>query len=92
LFTILRTAQESFTSVIYVETSTLHSEGLLNLGLCAVLRAFEQEGIFFVPNLLYHGASIFPVLSEGPPHLVAFVARVAQWLERRRKDLVIFSN
>jgi hypothetical protein len=27
-------------------------EGLQNLGLCSVLRAFEQAGIFIVPHLL----------------------------------------
>ena len=43
-----------------------------NLGLCSALRAFEQGGIFIVPHLLWHGASVFPVSSEGPPHLVAF--------------------
>jgi hypothetical protein len=47
-------------------------EGLQNLSLCSALRAFEQGGIFIVPHLLWHGASIFPVSSEGPPHLVAF--------------------
>jgi hypothetical protein len=50
---------------------TMAGEGLQNLGLCSVLRAFEQEGIFIVPHLLWHGASVFPVSSEGPPHLVA---------------------
>jgi hypothetical protein len=46
-------------------------EGLQNLGLCSVLKAFEQGGIFIVPHLLWHGASDFPVSSEGPPHSVA---------------------
>jgi hypothetical protein len=27
-------------------------EGLQNLGLCSALRAFEQGGIFVMPNLL----------------------------------------
>jgi hypothetical protein len=36
-----------------------------------MLSAFEQGGIFIVPHLLWHGASVFPVSSEGPPHLVA---------------------
>jgi hypothetical protein len=39
-------------------------EGLQNLGLCSALRAFEQGGIFIVPHLLWHGASVFPVSSE----------------------------
>jgi hypothetical protein len=46
-------------------------EGLQNLGLCSALRAFEQGGIFIVPQLLWHGASVLPVSSEGPPHSVA---------------------
>jgi hypothetical protein len=50
---------------------TITGEGLQNLGLCSVLRAFEQGGIFIVPHLLWHGTSVFPVSSEGPPHLVA---------------------
>jgi hypothetical protein len=50
---------------------TIAGEGLQNLGLCSALRAFEQGGIFIVPHLLWHGASVFPVSSEGPPHLVA---------------------
>jgi hypothetical protein len=44
---ILLPAQEYFT------------EGLQNVGLCSVLRAFEQGGIFIVPHLLWHGASVF---------------------------------
>jgi hypothetical protein len=51
---------------------TTNSEGLQNLGICLVLRAFEQGGIFIVPHLLWYGASIFQVSSEGPPHSVAF--------------------
>jgi hypothetical protein len=46
-------------------------EGLQNLGLYSVLRAFELEGIFIVPHLLWHGASVFPVSPEGLPHLFA---------------------
>jgi hypothetical protein len=51
---------------------TIAGEGLHNLGLCSALRAFEQGGIFIVPHLLWHGASVFPVSSEEPPNLVAF--------------------
>ena len=51
---------------------TITGEGLQNLGLCSALRAFKQGGIFIVPHLLWHGASVFPVSSEGPPHSVAF--------------------
>jgi hypothetical protein len=53
------------------EDVTTAGEGLQNLDLCLALRAFEQGGIFIVPHLLWHGGSIFPVLSEGPPHSVA---------------------
>jgi hypothetical protein len=53
---------------------TIAGEGLQNLGICSALRAFEQGGIFIVPHLLWHGASFFPVSSEGPPHLVIFYA------------------
>jgi hypothetical protein len=45
-------------------------EALQNLGLCSMLKAFEQGGIFYVPHLLWHRASVFPVSSEWPPHLV----------------------
>jgi hypothetical protein len=51
---------------------TIAGEGLQNLALCSALWAFEQGGIFIVPHLLWHGTSVFPVSSEGPPHLVAF--------------------
>jgi hypothetical protein len=34
-------------------------------------RAFEQGGIFIVSHLLWHGASVFPVSSVGPPPLIA---------------------
>jgi hypothetical protein len=49
-----------------------HQWRAANLGLCSALRAIEQGGIFIVPHLLWHGTSVFPVSSEGPPHLVAF--------------------
>jgi hypothetical protein len=50
---------------------TIASEGLHNVGLCSTLTAPEQGGIPIVPHLLRHWASVFPVSSEGPPHLVA---------------------
>jgi hypothetical protein len=59
LFRVLRPAQEYFT------------EGLQNLGLCWAFRAFEHGGIFIVPHLLWYGALVFSVWSEGTPHLVA---------------------
>jgi hypothetical protein len=40
---------------------TITGEGLQNLGLCSVLRAFEQGVISIMPHLLWHGASVFPV-------------------------------
>jgi hypothetical protein len=51
---------------------TITGERLQNLDLCLAPRAFEQGGIFILPHLLWHGASVFPVSSEAPPHLVAF--------------------
>jgi hypothetical protein len=39
-----------------------------NLGLYSALGAFEQRRIFIVLHLLWHGASVFPVSSEGSPH------------------------
>jgi hypothetical protein len=68
LFSVLRPAQEYFT---YMETSPLQVKVCKLLGLYSALRAFEQGGIFIVPHLLWHRASVFPVSSEGPPHSVA---------------------
>jgi hypothetical protein len=50
---------------------TIIGEALQNLGLWSTLRALEQGGIFIVPQLLWHGASVFPVSSEGPPDSIA---------------------
>ena len=58
---------------------TITGEGLQNLGLCSALRAFEQGGIFIVPHLLWHRASVFPVSSEGPPHSVFFYDTLGMW-------------
>ena len=41
------------------------TEWLQNFGLFLVKMAFEQGGIFIVPHLLLHGASVFAVSSEG---------------------------
>jgi hypothetical protein len=38
---------------------TITGEGLQNLGLCSLLSAFEQGGIFIVPHLLYTGPRLF---------------------------------
>jgi hypothetical protein len=46
--------------------SIIACEGLQTLDLCSAFRAFEQEGIFNV----WHGTSVFPVSSGGPPHLI----------------------
>jgi hypothetical protein len=51
---------------------SIASGGLQNLGLSSALRAFEHGGIFIVPHLLWHGASVSPVQSKGPPPLIAF--------------------
>jgi hypothetical protein len=69
LYIVLRPAQEFFT---YMETSPLPVKGCKNLGLCSVLRVFEQGGIFIAPHLLWQGASVFQVSSEGPHDSVAF--------------------
>jgi hypothetical protein len=50
---------------------TITCGGMQNIGLCSALRAFEQVGIFIMPHLLWHGTSVFPVSSEGPPYSVA---------------------
>jgi hypothetical protein len=50
---------------------TIAGEGLQNLGLCSVLKAFEQGGIFIVTHLMWHGTLVFQVSSEGPPQSVA---------------------
>ena len=50
---------------------TITGEVLQNLDLCLALRAFEQGGIFILPHILLHWASVFLVSSEGPPHSVA---------------------
>jgi hypothetical protein len=79
LIIVLRPAQEFFHLHVYRDVTiasegdvTIACEGLQNLGLCTALRAFEQGGIFIVTHLLRHGASVFLVSSEGPPHSVAF--------------------
>ena len=47
----------------------------LKKGLCLASMASRQGGIFIVPHLLWHGASVFAAISGGPPspnYLVAF--------------------
>jgi hypothetical protein len=55
--------------------------------LCSSLRALEQGGIFIVPHLLRHGASVFPVSSEGPFHLFA-----SYDTQGDAEDLFIYGN
>jgi hypothetical protein len=62
---------------------TITREGLQNVDLSMRLRAFEQEGVFIEPHLLWHRASGFPVSSEWPPHLIA-----SYDLQRDAKDLL----
>ena len=47
-------------------------KGPKNLGVCSVRMTFEQEGMFIVPHLLRHGASVFAVSPKGPSDIVAF--------------------
>jgi hypothetical protein len=62
------------------EDVTIADGGLQNLGPCSAFRALEQWGIFIVSHhLLWHGTSVFPVSSEGPPHLVAFTTHMRMW-------------
>jgi hypothetical protein len=42
----------------WIEKKIETGEGLQKLGLCSALRAYEQGGIFIVPHLLWHGASV----------------------------------
>jgi hypothetical protein len=64
---VLRPAQEF--SLKYGNV-TIFGVRLQNLGLSSALGVFEQGRIFVVPHLLLHGDWIFPVSSEGSPHLV----------------------
>jgi hypothetical protein len=58
---------------------TITGEGLQNLGLCSALRAFEQGGIFIAPHLLWHGAFVIPVSSEGTLNSVASYDTQGMW-------------
>jgi hypothetical protein len=49
-FTLMHDVHEDVT--ITGESVTIIGEGLRDLGLCSVLRTFEQGGIFIVPHLL----------------------------------------
>jgi hypothetical protein len=56
---------------LYSDITTGGAERQQNLGLCSVLRAFDEGGVFIVPHQLRYGASVFLVSSEWPPRLVA---------------------
>jgi hypothetical protein len=57
---------------------TITEEKLQNLGLCSTLRALEQEGIFIVPHLLWHRASVFPILFEVASYRSSLVNILAE--------------
>ena len=57
-------------------TSKLSSKGC-KLGLSVI--AFEQGVIFIVPHLLWHGASVFAVSSERPPHFAYTTRTKGYW-------------
>jgi hypothetical protein len=67
VFTVLSPAQEFFTNIW---RRPHYRWRVQNLDLCSALRAFEQAGIFTVPHLLWHGATVFPVSFEGSSHSV----------------------
>ena len=48
---------------------TIIGKELQSIGLWSALIAFEQGGIFIVPQLMWHRASVLLILSEGLPHL-----------------------
>ena len=51
------------------------------LGMCSVPKGFEQRGIFIVPHLLWHVASVFAVSSDGSP-LFSCLLRQAMGIEK----------
>ena len=61
---------------INTKTSQLSSKGC-KLGLSVI--AFEQGVIFIVPHLLWHGASVFAVSSERPPHFAYTTRTKGYW-------------
>jgi hypothetical protein len=61
---------------------TITGEGLQSLGLCSALRAFEKEGIFIVPHLLWHGAwglSFFSLIWRTTPFSRLFTTHMGTW-------------
>ena len=49
-----------------------------NFFLCSALMAIEQWGFYCMPHLLWHGASVYNVISEDPWHL-HLLPNVYQW-------------
>jgi hypothetical protein len=73
---------------LYGDVTITGDLGLQNLGLCLALEAFEQGGIFnIMPHLLWYGASVFPVSSEGPPHSVSSCDTQGDLENRRYSNL-----
>jgi hypothetical protein len=62
--TVLRPAQKIFT---YIMRRHHCRRRAAKFG----LRAFEQGVLSIVSHLLWNGTSVFPVSSEGLPHLIA---------------------
>jgi hypothetical protein len=58
---------------------TIADEGLPNLGLCSALSAFEQRGIFIVPQLLSHGISVFRSHPKDRPIQSPFTTHEGMW-------------
>ena len=52
-----------------------------NFGLCTAHTAIEQREIFIVPNLLWHGTSVFAVSPKGPTKWSRLV-----WQVRDKED------
>jgi hypothetical protein len=63
LFVCLQPHEQFFS---YLAAVIITGDRAANLGLCSPLRAFEQGGIFIVPHLLRHGASVYTASSERP--------------------------
>jgi hypothetical protein len=66
-------------SRIWRRNLTTDGEGLQNLDLYSALRVFEQGEIFIVSHLLWHGASVFLVSSEGMPQSVTTLQHTRGW-------------
>ena len=65
LFSVYCPARDCFIIIV--------GEGLQNLEHCSVPTTFSQRGIFIVPPLLFHGASVFVVSSEATPEFICLL-------------------